>query len=151
MTGDLGHTCCKLSFGNQYYSIGGGGTGGRRGERTGAGVREKEHNSLNLRRVHAGTSLENLTQIRLCINLLSCTQIGFSVQIFFIPTMAYMSFSLTFHKDHYRLFCPFWSLAKFCQRNTETTVWLVGVLSMILKGGSSTGLEIAREKVADPG
>lgn len=45
MTGDLGHTCCKLSFGNQYYSIGGGGVGGRRGERTGAGVREKEHNS----------------------------------------------------------------------------------------------------------
>lgn len=25
---------------------------------------------------------------------------GFSAQIFFIPTMAHMSFSFTFHKDH---------------------------------------------------
>lgn len=127
--------------------LGGGGIGGRRRERTGAGVREREHNSLNLRRVHPGALLENLTQIRICINSLSCTQMGFLVQIFFVPTMAHMSFSLTFHKDHYRLFRPFWSLAKFCQRNTERTVWLMGVLPMMLKGG----LEFVRGKVADPG
>lgn len=144
------HTCCKCSFRNYYYSLVEGGTGGRRGERTGAGVREREHNSVNLGRVHAGALLWNLTQIRICINWLSCTQMGFLVQIFFIPTMAHVSFSLTFHQDRYRLFCPFWSLAKFCQRNTERTVWLVGVLPMMPKEGSSPGLELEREKVADP-
>lgn len=115
------HTCCKFSFGNYYHSFG-------KGALVGEGASEQ---GLELERENIIPSKKRLTwciAVKMHTNknvypfVIIHTDRILSVNIFHLH-MAHMSFStiITFQKGHYRLFCPFWSLATYCQRNTERT------------------------------
>lgn len=114
------HTHHRFSFGNYYYSLGGAGIGGKMGEWRGAAVRERKHYSLYLRRASAVHCCKNShTNKNLHQFIIMHTDGILSENIFSFPQWLICLFHSTFHKGHYRLFCPFWSLAKFCQRNTR--------------------------------